>query len=115
MRQLLRREVVGPAAEAAERDGGEEDYRYEGRWLWEGIVWGRGGEGREGEDPEGKAGGDLGGDVSAIWGKECVRSTYKADEHLDQTPEAEYCHSHVGLGCKSFFSLFLVALLLCSQ
>ena len=33
--QLLRCEVVGPAAEAAEGDGGQEDDGYEG-WWWEG-------------------------------------------------------------------------------
>jgi hypothetical protein len=50
LRQLLRCEVVGPAAEAAEWDCSEEDYCYECGW---------GGEGGEGEDPEGDTGGDL--------------------------------------------------------
>jgi hypothetical protein len=55
--QLLRREVVGPAAEAAEGDGGKEDECEEGGW-WEGRS-GRGKVCREGEGPEGEAGGDL--------------------------------------------------------
>lgn len=70
LRQLLRGQVVRPAAEAAQRDGGEEDYGYE-RWCLGGgfCGGGRGREGGEGEDPEGDAGGDLGGGVSAFLGR----------------------------------------------